>query len=447
MNDTLTMLLLLAVPGLPLLLAFPRLRRWLPWTGVRYLALLPAVIIVAIPTTYSVEPSWLMFNAELGIGTGSRILLAMSVLLWAWVMFLLPANKDQPEGSYFTVFLMVTMAGNFGAILAMDLVTFYVFSVLLSYGFYGLLVSTNQNNQNKERRAGRVYLILLIIADIALFEVLLISVFTTEILVFADVHHAMAQSDYLALYLALVVFAFVVKAGIWPFHFWLVHAFRSVRPAVALLLVSVPVTVALTGLLRWLPLGEISAPQSGLLLQGLGVVTVLYALVFAIFDRLKKQPLTMLSVHSVLFATGVFSIGVGTVLADATLWQHYENGLYYFVSLLAFALALLLFTTGWLHNATAATTEHAEQSNRWFERWPAMLVSVLANIGFHTLPRWINGWQVKMQHLWLLICRREKQIGVYEVKLQGWSLAITLFVLLAIAITFVVAYVGLPVPV
>ncbi len=441
MNDTLNALLLLFVPGLPLLLAFPALRQWLPWRGLRYLSVLPAVIVIAvIPASYSVEPSWLLFSVELGIETGSRLLLAVSVLLWIWLMLLLPVSKKQAEDRYFTVFLMLTMAGNFGVILATDLVAFFVFSTLLGYGFYGLLASADNN---REQRAGRVYLILLIVADIALFEVLLITSMVTDTLGFAEVHHAMAQSDSLALYLALVVFAFVVKAGIWPFHFWLVHAFRCVRPVMALLLLAVPVTIALLGMLRWLPLGEITVPEAGLFVQGIGAATLLYAIVFAVLDSLKKKSLSMLSIHGVLLATAVFTIGIGTVLADATVWNYYQNWLYYFIASLALVLAILLSVTGWLHHNAAATAEREDEPDRWFERWPAIVLFWIANAGFHTLPRWRSWWLAKIHHLRLLIRLWKRQMGVNERILQGWGLAITLFLLLAMSITFVVASVGL----
>lgn len=470
MNDILNTLLLWSVPTLPLVLAFPALRLWLPWTWFRSLALLPAAIVVVLPATHSAELSWLLLNIGLGIETGSQLLLAMAVLLWIWVMLLLPASKNRVEDKYFTVFLLLTMAGNFGAILAIDLAGFFIFSTLLGYGFYGMLASINTHAHppgttehesristtniagdvhiNKHRggqrqRAGHVYLVLLLVADIAFFEVLLITALTTDTLKFKEVQQTMVQSDYLMLYLVLVIFAFVVKAGIWPFHFWLVHAFRCLRPAMAILLCSVPVTIALLGMVRWLPLGEITLPELGFVVQGIGVVAVCYTILLVILNRLKKMPIQMLSVYSVMLATGLFTIAIGTGLTDAAAWNRFGNWLYYFIAALGLALAVLLTVTGWIHNYAAAVIARVDDPSRWFERWPAAAVSWLAHTGFHTLPYWCNWWLTKIQHLGLQVYSRQKQLGIYEGKLQNWSVAIILFLLLAIVITFVAASISL----
>lgn len=439
LSDFLMTLLLLSVPGLPLLLAFPVLHSRLPW--FRYLALLPAVIAVAIPESHSVELPWLLFGTELGIENSSRLLLAMSVFLWLGAMVLLPVARDRSEGrsedKYLTVFFLLSMTGNFGAILAMDLVIFFVFSTLLGYGFYGLLVS---GRKNKARRAGRVYLVLLILADLVLFEVLLITALTTENLGFAAVHQSIAQSDSLTLYLSLVVVAFAARAGIWPLHFWLPLAYRSTRPAVALLL-GIPVVIGLLGIVRWLPLGEISSPELGLIIFGLGVV----AMLFAIFAGLKMAQLKVLPAYAAILVTGLFFTAIGAGLADPAIWSHYGRFSYVFIASLGSGLAVLVFALSWLQarrDYPARPAGYADDSSQWYERWSGVAVVWAGNTGFDTLPRWRAWWLAKMRHLWLLIRIWKRQMGVYERSLQRWGLAITLFLLLAITITFVMASAG-----
>ncbi len=158
MNTTLSAILLLSVPGYPLLLAFPALRSCLPAPWPCYIALLPAVILLAVPMAFSVDLPWLLFDTGLGIGEASRWLLAMSVVLWAAAATLLQVPTGQSADNRLTTFFLLTLAGNLGAILATDLVGFFAFSTLMGYGFYGLLV--NGGNQ-AARRAGRVYLGLL----------------------------------------------------------------------------------------------------------------------------------------------------------------------------------------------------------------------------------------------------------------------------------------------
>jgi len=249
-NSTLNILLLLSVPALPLLLAVPALRARL--YRPCHFALLPAVLLLTVPAVFSIEVPWLLFGTGLGIDGPGRLLLVMSVVLWASATSLIQAPADQAAHSRLTTLLLLTMAGNLGVILATDLVGYFSFSALMGYGFYGLLVD---GGDETARRAGRVYLGFLVLADLLLFEALLIAAATTRDLGFEAVHQAIGQSPASGLYLSMVLAGFALKAGIWPLHFWLPLAFRSTRPAVALLLGGVPVAIALLGMLRWLPAG------------------------------------------------------------------------------------------------------------------------------------------------------------------------------------------------
>ncbi|MEN8176326.1 MAG: proton-conducting transporter membrane subunit, partial [Pseudomonadota bacterium] len=224
MKDVLSVILLLSVPGLPLLLAFPALCSRLSWPC--HIALLPAVVLLAVPEVVSIEVPWLLLGTGLGIDAASRWLLAMSVVLWAAAATLLHAPTGQPADDCLTTCFLLTLAGNLGAILATELVGFFAFSTLMGYGFFGLLVA---GGDEAPRRAGRVYLVFLILADLALFEALLIAAATTEDLGFEAVRHAVARSPSLGLYLSMVLVGYALKAGVWPLHFWLPPAFRSAR--------------------------------------------------------------------------------------------------------------------------------------------------------------------------------------------------------------------------
>lgn len=443
MNEILNVLLLLAVPLLPLMLAFPALRSLLP--KAQFVALLPAVIIVVTPATFSAELPWLLFGTVLGIDGMSRLLLGISVLIWIAAAMVFSGNRRVAENQTVDIpsFFWLTMAGNFGAILATDLVGFFAFSTLMGYSFYALLVSAtgdglpNETRPDNARQAGRIYLVAMIVADLLLFEVLLVTALVTENMNFAVVHRSIAESDSLGLYLWLVVSGFALKAGIWPLHFWLLGVFRRAGSAVALLLCGVPVMIALLGMMRWLPLGEISSSEAGLIVQGFGVVGVLYAVFLILFGRMKRMPLKMMTVTTLLLMSGLFIIGIGTGLADAATWNRYGNGLYYFIALLGLGLVILLGATvrGQTRHNYPATA--VQQADMWFVRWSVTAVSWGRNLGFHTLPSWRSGWQAKARHLWLPIRSWQRVLAVNERSLRVWSLAITLLLMLAAGITFI----------
>lgn len=450
MNAALSEFLLLSVPGLPLLLvlllalflpkllAFPALSSRLFRAGT--IALLPALILLTVPAVFSIQVPWLLFGTGLGIDGASRLLLAMSVVLWAVAATFLDAS-DQAENQRLISFFLLTMAGHLGAILATDLAGFFTFSSLMSLGFYGLLVDAGDE---PARRAGRIYLGFMIVADLVLFDVLLITAATTGELGFQAVHHAISQSPSLDLYLLLVLFGFAAKAGVWPLYFWLLLAFRSTRPAVAVLLGGVPVAIALLGAVRWLPLGEIASPELGVIIQSLGVATMLYA----ILAGLIRAQLKMLPAYVAIIATGLFATALGAGLADPAAWNRYGVWAYVFIASMGFGLAVLVIAIRWLETRdlySAPAVMQAGDSSMWSERLPGVLVR-WSGLGVDILRRLRALWRlragrVKVDSLWQLRAW-QRTLDASERSLQRWTLAITLLLLLGLVVTFVVAFAG-----
>jgi len=324
-NSTLNILLLLSVPALPLLLAVPALRTRL--YRPCHFALLPAVLLLTLPAVFSIEVPWLLLGTGLGIDGPDRLLLVMSVVLWASATSLIQAPTDQAADSRLTTLLLLTMAGNLGVILATDLVGFFTFSALMGYGFYGLLVD---GGDETARRAGRVYLGFLVLADLLLFEALLIAAATTGDLNFEAVHQSIGQSPASGLYLSIVLAGFALKAGIWPLHFWLPLAFRSARPAIALLLGGLPVAIALLGMLRWLPSGvpALSDPGAGIQWLALGAAT--YA---TIAGLMQAHPRSLLA-YAAIVVTSLFVVMLGSSPVQETVFL--------FILYLGFTLAALV---------------------------------------------------------------------------------------------------------
>lgn len=431
MNTTLSAILLLAVPGCPLLLAFPAFRSRLPCHFSCYIALLPALILLAVPTVFSVDLPWLLFGTGLGINGASRWLLGMSVVLWASAATFLYAPVSQPADNRFITFFLLTLAANLGVILATDLVGFFAFSTLMGYSFYGLLV----NGGNKAaRRAGCVYLCFLILADLLLFEALLIAAAMTEDLSFEAVRQIMGQSASPGLYLSMVLVGFALKVGAWPLHFWLLPAFRSARPAVALLLGGGPVAMGLLGAMRWLPLGEITSPELGLIIQGLGVVAMLYAVVVGLMRVQQKT----LPACVAIFATGLFVTALGAGLADPVVWSRYGNLAYFFIVSLGLGLAVLIIGIRWLElrKPSSSPAKQGDDLTLWFERGFGRVVHWGGQIGFDTLPRLRAAWLADVGCLrqiraWQRILDRSEHF------LQRWIVAITLLLLFGMVVAFV----------
>lgn len=339
----LTNFLLLLVPALPLLLAIPLLRRYVP--GFQYLAILPMLVMSLLTDDAQVELPWLLLGTGFASTSDTQILLLMSALFWLPAAYLLSVdnkvnNQGRTNGSRSTFFLLI-LAGYLGAVLTTELVGFFTFSTLMGYGFYGLL---SYGAEQTVKRAARVYLYFIVLADLLLFEALLIAGSVTRELDFNTLQEAMADSDSSVLYQTMVLLGFSLKAGIWPLNYWLVSAFRSARSGVTILLAGVPVTVAILGLVRWLPLGEIVMPELGMFISGLGVA----ALVYAIFYALLRRQLNSLTAYATIFATGAFTIVLGAVLSEPQRWAHYEHIVMIFIISFGSVIAILSMITGWL---------------------------------------------------------------------------------------------------
>ena len=431
MNEILSALLLLSTPLLPLMLAIPPLRSRIAYPC--YIALFPAIILLAVPSPVSIELPWLLFGSGFSSGGSSRWLLAMSVVIWSVAASLLRESKSQAEENRITVFFLLTMAGHLGAIVATDVVGFFSFSVLMGYGFYGLLVA---DGDAVARRAGRIYICFLIAADLLLFEALLIAASASSEMGFEAVRHAVSVLPSPGLYLLLVLAGFALKAGVWPLHSWLPLAFRSIRPAVALLVGAVPVSMGLLGVVRWLPLGQITLPGTGLIIQLLGVAAILYAIV----EGVKRAQLNLLPAYAVMCASGLFTVTLGAALADPAIWHQYGNVSYLYIVSLGFGVVVMVAVVNLLqqHRQPSILAQQAGDSSLWIERCAGAVVHWARETGFETLPRLGVSWRAMAGrlvefHVW------RKALDTTEYSLQRWMLAITLFLLLGVVIVFLAA--------
>jgi len=424
MNEFLTIFILLSVPGLPLLLAFPVVHSHLSKPCL--IALIPAIILVTIPIVFSFDMPWLLFHSGLGIDPLSRLFLAMSLIVWLAASIRLYSSSGQTKNSRFRSFFLLTMALNFAVILSTDLVSFFTFSSLMGYGFYVLLVD---GADNTARRAGRLYLGLIILADLFLFEALLITALVIEDLSFNTLQHSPSST----LYLSLVLLGFAAKAGIWPLHFWLAPAFYSSRSVVALLLSAVPIAMSLLGTLHWLPIGYISSPDLGFIVQLLGVSAMLYAIIFGLIRaQLKTFPAYVL-----FFLSGLYTVALGAGLSNPVFWQKYETIFQFFIILLAISLSVLVIISRWLASQYG-DKQQTDYPVLWIEHLFSTIKHCLWTIGAVYLAQIYAVWLNKTKALWQpqFWCRI---LDKSEHFLQIWSIAISLFLLLGITVALISA--------
>ena len=111
----------------------------------------------------------------------------------------------------------------------------------------------------------------------------------------------------------LALGGFAVKAGLFPVHLWLPSAHANAPSHVSALMSGVAIKMGIYGLVRftgWLP-----APvAAGWVIIGLGAVTALLGIAFALAQNDLKRLLAYCSVENV----GIIAIGIGGALLGAT---------------------------------------------------------------------------------------------------------------------------------
>lgn len=271
-------------------------RGWLP------LAAVPAVLVAwLVPAGTFVDLPWLLLGTRLGMDFPGRIFLAFTALVWllAGLSSAFGAPGDEHAGR-FRVFYLLAMSGNFGLILAHDLVSFYLGFALMSLAAYGLVV---HDGTATVRRAGRVYLVLALVGEVTLFAGLLLLYQRTGTL--APAGPELAGSG--PLELALLVLAFGIKAGLPGLHVWLPLAHPAAPIPASAVLSGAMIKAGLLGWLRYLPLGQEGLPVlgNGFLLAGslatLGAVAV---------GLVQRDPKVVLA-YSSIAKMGTMTIGVG----------------------------------------------------------------------------------------------------------------------------------------
>ncbi len=305
--------LLLGAIALPLLLAAGMARRgWrscllmlAPW------AALPALVVVfVVPQGTAAYFPWLFFGSHLGFDQTGYIFLLFTSTLWLLSgLFAQTYLADDTKLSRFFAFYLLAMAGNFGLILAQDLVTFYVFFSLMSFSSYVLVI---HNGETESLRAGRIYLCLVVLGELMLFAAMVTMATNANSVLLRDAI-AVPMND---VTLALLLFGFGIKAGALPLHIWLPLAHPAAPVPASAVLSGAMIKAGLLGWIRFLPLGLEAFPQWGALVMGAGLAAAFFG---ALVGVTQTNPKTVLA-YSSISQMGLITIAVGGVLTVPSLW-------------------------------------------------------------------------------------------------------------------------------
>lgn len=167
-------------------------------------------------------------------------------------------HQEKNQTGYFASFA-VCMSSAIGIALSANLVTFFIFYEILTIATYPLVI----HKRNEEAIfSGRKYLVYtLVTGQLCLIGVIMVQVMagTGDFQAGGFLTLAMAPSWVLNLLFFLLVSVAIVKAGVMPFHGWLVSAMVAPTPVSALLHAVAVVKAGAFGVIRMV--GYVFGPQ------------------------------------------------------------------------------------------------------------------------------------------------------------------------------------------
>jgi hydrogenase-4 component B len=253
-----------------------------------------------------------------------------------------------------------------------------------------------EGDQPEVRRAGLIYLVVTHTGTLALISMFLWWGRTSPDLTFQSLAAAApALPGAGALVLLLALAGFGAKAGVVPLHFWLPGAHAAAPSHVSALLSGVMLKVGVYGLLRVISLAGPGPVWFGWLLVGLGLISGIMGVLWALSQHDLKRVLAYSSVENIgiiLLGIGVGALGIRyehPVVAGlgflAALLHSLNHGL--FKSLLFLAAGAVVHATG---------TRIIDRMGGVGKRMPvtalAFAVGAIAIVGLPPLNGFVSEW-------------------------------------------------------
>ena len=276
-------------------------------TVIRFLplAVVPALLAaLSVAPEQVVEVEWFFMGGRMGLDETGRIFLSLAAFVWILACFTISrVLEDDIHQVRFLLFFLGAMAGNFGLIIASDMLGFYLFFALMSFSAYGLVV---HNGSDEAARAGRIYLSLVMIGEVALFTALIILFHTSGSLAIENI----GEVEYQTLTLILLFIGFGVKIGALPLHGWMAPAYQAAPIPAGAVLAGAMVNAGILGWLRFLPPGQTFCPQAAVLFVAAGALGAVYGVLTGLTRRQPGAVLGCSSISQMGLITVLFGMGM-----------------------------------------------------------------------------------------------------------------------------------------
>lgn len=297
----------------------------------------------------TIDVSGMLLHMHLGMDATGQMFLRFTALLWLVAgIFARSYLARDPRAHHFFGWFLLTMGGNLGLVLSLDMVSYYFFFALMSFSAYGLIVHRRDHDAFL---AGRVYIVLVVLGEMMLFAGMVLATMARRSLLFDQGTADLVLSPTFHWTFGLLLAGFAIKAGVLPLHVWLPLAHPAAPTPASAVLSGTMIKAGLLGWIRFLPVGEATFPGWGELCLVIGGVTSIYAAVVGVTQSNAKAVLAYSSISQM--GLMMFALGGGLlvpaawpVIAPAMLIYAFHHGL---------SKGCLFLSVGVAENATGAS--------------------------------------------------------------------------------------------
>ncbi|MDZ4837147.1 MAG: proton-conducting transporter membrane subunit [Candidatus Melainabacteria bacterium] len=198
----------------------------------------------------------------------------------------------------------------YGVVLSADAVTFLVLWEIMSLSSAALVAS--DYSHRVVQKSAMIYLGATRIATALLCGGFLAMHAVTGSWSFADWTFS-SSSSYVAG--CLILLAFCIKAGIWPFHIWLPYTHPAAPSTVSALMSGFTIKIAIYGIMRILVCGGLNSPEIINLALFLGAVSTFWGILFALVQNDLKRLLAYSSIENIGMILIAIALGLKAKLA------------------------------------------------------------------------------------------------------------------------------------
>jgi hydrogenase-4 component B len=273
------------------------LMRW-----INALAPVPAfVLALLVPLNTSESYPHFLLGASFGLDDTGRAFLLVTAFLWCLSgLFSQDYFQDVERARRYRFFYLLTLSGNLGVTMAMDVASFYMFFALMTLSGYGLVT---QSRTEASFSAGRYYLSFAFFGEMLILAGIILEAYVSGTIALVDVTSAVNGSPLRDWIYGCIFLGFGIKVGLVPFHFWLPRSYYAAPLPATAILSGTMTKAGVLGWLRFLPLDGTDSGSWSAIIIAAGFLMAFYGVLVGLVQSRARSALAFSSLSQMGYLT------------------------------------------------------------------------------------------------------------------------------------------------